>query len=441
MNRKTLYSVVDVKDTSLEKIATLHPGERVIVGVDVAKKEVVACLYWPDRSFDRPWGVASPGQISLFVELLKELSRDRTLVVAMESSGTYGDVLRQALTDAGIPLQRVSAKAVKDHAETFDGVPSQHDGKDAAVIAELCSLGKGVAWPWKEYAEADQALRFLVRKLDTHQRIKQMYCGKLEALLARHWPEIGDLVKPSAPTLTQALVKWGGPVPLAADAQAAATLKGFGRHYLREAKIARMIQAARTTLGVRMNPWQTRELSEVAGAIVQERRAIARCKRELKKRTPGHDVIQAQKTALGLITACVLWVCLGDVRNYASAGAYRKAMGLNLKERSSGQHKGRLSLSKRGQRLARKWMYFSALRWMRDPAVLAWVQAKKKRDGGKGSKAVIGVMRRLAVAAFCVGKNGEAFDPKRLFPGLRKSRPAAAATGAGNPLEAPMSGA
>src|SRR5436305_1112318 len=67
--------------------------------------------------------------------------------------------------------------------------------------------------------------------------------------------------------------------------------------------------------------------------------------------------------AVGLVTACVLWICLGDVRQYGSAAAYRKAMGLNLKERSSGQHKGKLSLSKRGQRLARKWLYFSALRW------------------------------------------------------------------------------
>src|SRR5262249_54793102 len=49
--------------------------------------------------------------------------------VAMESSGTYGDALRQALGDNGIEVQRVNGKAAHDYAEVFDGVPSQHDGK------------------------------------------------------------------------------------------------------------------------------------------------------------------------------------------------------------------------------------------------------------------------------------------------------------------------
>jgi hypothetical protein len=57
--------------------------------------------------------------------------------VALESSGTYGDVFRQAANDAGLLVERVSAKAVKDDSEGFDGVPSNHDGKDAAIIGTL----------------------------------------------------------------------------------------------------------------------------------------------------------------------------------------------------------------------------------------------------------------------------------------------------------------
>ena len=36
------------------------------------------------------------------------------LVVAMESSGTYGDALRQALGDNGIDVRRVNGKAAHD---------------------------------------------------------------------------------------------------------------------------------------------------------------------------------------------------------------------------------------------------------------------------------------------------------------------------------------
>ena len=40
-----------------------------------------------------------------------------------------------------------SSKAASDYAEVFDGVPSQHDGKDAAVVAELAAIGKSRPWP------------------------------------------------------------------------------------------------------------------------------------------------------------------------------------------------------------------------------------------------------------------------------------------------------
>ena len=79
--------------------------------------------------------------------MLVQLAQGRQLRVALEPSGTYGDPLRQALHDAGLPALRVSPKAAHDYAEIFDGVPSQHDGKDAAVVAELAALGKAKAWP------------------------------------------------------------------------------------------------------------------------------------------------------------------------------------------------------------------------------------------------------------------------------------------------------
>lgn len=419
VRHRTPYSLVDVNEVCVGSVVERRGQAGLVAGVDVAKGELVVCLVGPDRSFDRPWRVKSPGQVRLLMSKLLELrEHGRSLAVAMESSGTYGDAFRQALFDAGIEVRRVSAKAVKDYSETFDGVPSQHDGKDAAIIGTLAQSGHGKLWPWNGGAgcETSAALRYFVRRLDTAQRVKQIFCGKLEALLARHWPEACGLLEQSGATLTQALKRWGGPQALAADVQAAELLRKFGGHYLSDRKIAQVIESARCTLGVRMNEWSSREMRDIAASIVKQRRRIQRCRRELKQRTKSHVTIRAQAPAVGLVTACVLWTCLGDPGNYPSAAAYRKAMGLNLKERSSGKHQGKLSLSKRGQRLTRKWLYFSALRWMREPSVQRWMERKKARDGGRGDKAAVGVMRRLALAAWHAGQ-GELFDPQRLFPG------------------------
>jgi hypothetical protein len=46
-----------------------------------------------------------------------------TLEAVMEPSGTYGDVLRYQLLEAGIPVFRVSGKRTHDAREVYDGGP------------------------------------------------------------------------------------------------------------------------------------------------------------------------------------------------------------------------------------------------------------------------------------------------------------------------------
>ena len=113
-------------------------------------------------------------------------------------------------------------------------------------------------------------------------------------------------------------------------------------------------------------------------------------------RRPLTQVIARQAKVIGVPTACVLWVSLGDPRNYHARAAYRKAMGLNLKERSSGKHRGRLKITRRGPGIVRKWLYFAAMRTVKLPEVKSWYEMKKAKDGDRGKGALVGVMRRLA---------------------------------------------
>ena len=110
---------------------------------------------------------------------------------------------------------------------------------------------------------------------------------------------------------------------------------------------------------------------------------------------------------MGIATACVLWTCAGDPRNYHAAAAYRKAMGLNLKERSSGAYQGQLRISKRGSARTRQWLYFAALRLVQHSEVRPWYEAKKARNKDVARKAVVAVMRKLALALYHIGVKGE----------------------------------
>jgi transposase len=351
------------------------------------------------------------------VELLAEVSRAHPLSVAMESTGTYGDAFRQALTDAGLEVVRVSGKAVKDYAEIFDGVPSNHDGKDAAMIAELAALGKSRPWPYRAQEDWEGEMGYWVDWLDAHQEIERMWLGRLEGLLARHWPEATRIVRLTSATLQAALVEYGGPRWLGESADASARLREWGGRFLSEAKREALLGSARTTMGVRMSDQDRRRMQDYAEKVRQAEREVRRAKRALKQLVEKDEALSRQAAVIGAATACVLRVAVGCVRGYASGEAYRKAMGLNLRERSSGKFKGKLKLTKRGPSLARRWLFYAAMRILQRPPVRGWYEAKKARDGEQGLKAVIGVMRKLALALYAVGARGETFTLERLFPG------------------------
>lgn len=417
MRKKGAYRAVDVKEVRLERTFEGSPDGAVTVGLDIGKREIMAVLRWSDGTFERPWRTANPLELRLLVRLLREMADRRPLIVAMESTGTYGDALRQALSDAQLDLRRVGGKAAADYAEIFDGVPSQHDGKDAAIVAELTALGKAWPWPARNSVASDAEMAAWVDWLDAQQSIEMLWVGRLEGLLARHWPEATRLLDLTSVTLLQALAQYGGPQRLSEDDQAATRLASWGRGPLTAAKIQRVIRSAAETVGVRQGAPNIQTIKRYATRALSAYRETQRARKKLIALARDNAVIQRQAAAVGAATACVLWVCLGDPRDYHCAEAYRKAMGLNLKERSSGRYKGRLKITKRGPSIVRRWLYFAAMRASKKAEVRPWYEAKKAKDADRGKGALIGVARRLALALHGVATRDEPFEPWRLFPG------------------------
>jgi len=426
MGKRRAYRSTAVKKVDLERVLEAAPAGDVHLGLDIGKGEILAVIRWTDGTFERPWKAKNPTEITRLVGLVQALAQEQVVTVAMESTGTYGDALRQALGDAGLCVHRVSGKASSDYAEIFDGVPSRHDGKDAAVVAELSAIGKSWAWPFEQKKDEEAELANWVDWLDAQQSIEMLWLGRLEGLLARHWPELTSLLALNSATLLQMLAHYGGPAKVAADAEAADRLAAWGGHLLKRQKIAAVRESARETVGVRQNIRDVQRIRKYATMALAAHRETQKARRKLKELAKGNEVIQRQSKAVGVATACVLWVSLGDPRNYHCGEAYRKAMGLNLKERSSGKHKGKLKITKRGPSLVRRWLYFAAMRLSQDPDVRRWYEVKKSKDQDRGVGALIGITRKLALALYSVGVYDNPFEAWRLFPGRslpRKARP------------------
>lgn len=421
--RKRAYRSIAVKDVNVAKVREWLGTGDAWIGLDVSKHDILVVVRNSRKDSERPWRVPQPGGIRQLVEIVRELAAGRRLIVALESTGTYGDAVRQALGDAGVEVHRVRAAATSSYAEIYDGVPSQHDGKDAAMVAELASHGKSEPWPCESLSAEESRLKGEVLWLDTQQEILQLWLGRLEALLARHWPEATGILGLTTATLRRTLEEYGGPRALANDPQAAERIAGWARGSLKPEKLERLLASARTTVGVRMTEAEEELMRRFAGEACDAQKAIDRSKRILEQAAEGNEALQRMARAVGRATACVLFVTLGDPREYSCGAAYRKALGLNLRERSSGKHQGHLKITKRGPSLARRWLYFSALRAIQTAPVKAWHERKKARDQGRGGKGAVAVMRKLALAVYAVAKHNTNYDPERLFPGRSGPRP------------------
>lgn len=96
MVSKRAYSRVKVNSVDIFQLTAKAKGmARVSLGLDIGKLEIVACLRWSADHFERPWSVNNPFEINALVELCIELNKEVEVVVAMESTGTYGDAVRR----------------------------------------------------------------------------------------------------------------------------------------------------------------------------------------------------------------------------------------------------------------------------------------------------------------------------------------------------------
>jgi transposase len=413
--KSKVYRTVAVNRVNLDDLFQGRSPALVHVGCDIGKDHIVAVLRWGLGDFARPWRIANTADVRRAAALLAEVARRCRVLVAMEPTGTYGDAWRQALQGVGLEAQRVSPKQASDYAEVFDGVPSQHDGKDAAVVAELAAQGKCWPWPLVPPSELEQELGYHVDWMDGQRRQMMQWYGRVEALVSRHWPEATRVVPLSSGTLLQCLVTYGGPQGLAAAPDGLARVCAWGRQRLGSDQAEALVASAAATLGVAMGPWDEERLRRFAREIQGCRREIAASSRRLQALGSQQAVIAAMGAVVGVPTACVLWAELGDPRGYHCGGAYRKAMGLNLAERSSGRWQGKLRISKRGSSKARRWLYLAALRWVRTEPVRGWYQRQVAARRGERKPALIGVMRKLALALYQVGGRGQVFDPEVLY--------------------------
>ncbi|NOY73007.1 MAG: IS110 family transposase [Gammaproteobacteria bacterium] len=414
--KKRTYKTKKVNQINWNLLKARLAGEEVALAIDIAKKKQFALLFNKSNDVSELFRWSHPEETPAVLEAINSLSCP--VVVIVESTSTYGDAIRFQFSQLGFDIHQASAKRVHDAKEVYDGVPSLHDAKSATIIGRFYQ--DKLTTPWRELTEEERRLNALRREFDMHQGQYQRNKGRLEAFLSRHWPEVTYLLDLDSVALEHLLIKYGSARQIADHAkEAALEMKKIGRNMLKAEKINQVIESAKTTLGVPCTEAELLYFQALAREMAHSRVQGNKAKKTLEAAIDSDSELYEMGRLIGRVTTAVLLSFHLDPRNFDCAQSFQKALGLNLKEKSSGRYIGQLKLTKRGSAKARQYLYFAALRLLqRDPIVKEWYL--KKMDPKAKNKTVIALMRKLSKALWHVGR-GQAFDATKLLSVAKKA--------------------
>jgi len=432
--KKHTYRAKNINVICVEKLGEKLMRGKTVVAVDVAKHDFFAGIAEANGNVVEHVKFTHPLQTRQFVDMLETLRRRGDVEVVLEPTGTYGDAMVDQLRQRGFAVFAMSPKRCHDAAEVFDGVPSLHDAKATMILARLHV--QGLSKPWPEPDDERRALRAAVARREIYAVPLESHRGRLEALLSRYWPELDQQLDLSdCKTAIALLVEYPGPEAVAhAPDEAARLMVKYSRHKLSKEKIAKVVASAQGSLGVPMCEEERKLLSALAEQMLELWKMVDRIDDEIGRMAEAHPASRLLSPTVGKVTSAILVAMLGPANAYRSADAYVKAMGLNLKEHSSGSSKKKgtgLHLTKRGPGLVRKYLFMATLRLIQnDPVCREWYERRRAYRRGEKLKAVVALMRKLSRALWHVGQ-GERFDATRLFDmrRLKKHRRAQLASG------------
>jgi transposase len=337
------------------------------------------------------------------------------IIIGFESTGPYMEPLAQFLrSKKGVRLVQVNPMHTKRLKELSGNSPLKTDRKDPKVIADIIELGHAltVVIPEGPAAELRRLTQARERTIESRTRL----FNQLQCLLVISFPEflqvMGDVKTASAQHLlrhyptAQAIITLGEPA-------LAAVLRKVSRGKLREDRARALFDAASESVGVREGrSSMLLEIGLMLNTIATYDRFIEGLETEMLRyleQIPYSHLVLSLK-GVGPVTAAGLIGEVGDFTKFGTISEVMKLAGLDLYEVSSGKHRGKLRISKRGRPHMRKLLYLAALSTVRKGGVMhEWYQRALDRGMIK-TKALVAVSRKLLGIIFALVRDHSVYQ-------------------------------
>ena len=398
----------------MQRRSAIKP-DTLIVGIDVAKFQHVACTLVPGGAIGRPleFSNSREGFVALSAEIeARKPTPAAAVLVGLESTGIYWINLARWLTEHGCQVVQVSGLYVHRAKELTDNSRGTSDGKDALLIADLVAQGKYLSFVRPAGVLAD--LRQLVGLRQRLVRERTARYSLLHQSVDLLFPEFAAVFRDvTGPGARRVLRRF--PAPAAAlthpPDEMRRLLSEDGRSRVSAAKLVQLQTVAQQSIGIREGTAGTEyALNDTLLELDSLDTRVKQVEAEINRLLTQVDETPILTSLVGPMTAAVILSETGGLRQYSCAAAVLKLAGLNLYQISSGQYCGDRHISQMGRPLLRQALYLAVLQHTHPGMPLYPYYAELLRRGKPKPVALIAVCCRLVRLLYALVRDGRGYS-------------------------------
>ena len=357
----------------------------------------------------------------------------KDVTVGMEPTGHYWFTLGEHIKRTGMRIVLVNPHHVKKSKELDDNNPSKTDRKDPKTIAMLVKDGR-----YMEPYIPEGIYKELRNLMDSRWRItKELFAIK---------NRIGRWISIYYPEFTKVFVDWEGKAAMLilkeCPTPAKIIEKGIDgiiaiwkEHKIRAVGMKRavmLLEMARLSIGTKEGMTSAENelqmlLEDYESKMRQYERTMDLVER-LAREIPGFEEMLAIK-GVGLVTAAGFIAEIGDVRRFSHPKQIQKLAGLSLKENSSGKHKGKTTICKRGRRRLRYYLTFGMMPLLsknEEFKALHEYYTSRKVNPLKKMQSLVALSNKLVRIFYVILTKKVAYDPQKMMNDIRRTEVKAA---------------
>jgi transposase len=293
-------------------------------------------------------------------ELMKKHDKSK-VIVGMEPTGHYWFNFGYSLQKKSTKVVLVNPMHVKRSKEYDDNSPTKNDRKDPKTIAMLVKDGR-----YLQPYMPEGVYRELIISMETRERyVKQLTVidNKVQRWLSIYFPEFKTVFKDwTGKGAMLALKNFATPEKVLEKG-----IEGIAAVWKEQIKRAvgtkyaiRLVNAAEVSVGVKEGlksaEYDLLSLLEEYEFSLKKLEATMELIEELLFQVPNIKELLDIK-GIGVVTVAGFIAEVGDIGRFEHSKQIQKLAGLNLKENSSGKHKGKTTLSKRGRKRLRRLLF------------------------------------------------------------------------------------